>query len=374
MSIFALFLEGLLSFLSPCVLPLVPLYMSYLSINGKEVDEQGNVKYKTFKVFLMTLFFVLGISTIFLILALSIDVVKPFIDSYSEVVSIVGGTIIIIFGLNATGLIHIDVLNNEKRLNVNINKSKMSYFKAYLLGLLFTFAWSPCIGPLLASAILIASSEDLGSLYLLVYALGLVIPFLLTGLFTTKLLEFFKNKKDLFKYVMVVAGIIMIIYGGYMIYNSSKDIIAYKNNTNSVSSNKIEGTFVDQNGNKIEFDDYKGKYVFINYTTTWCTYCKAEIPDYLDFSKNGDDYVCLYVMSPLTSGEGVDSIKKYISDNNIDIPVIIDEEEIIYSKFVPDGYPIIYVLNKDGEYIGYFQGATNIDGFNQLIDNVRTNY
>ena len=191
MSIFALFLEGLLSFLSPCVLPLVPLYMSYLSINGKEVDEQGNVKYKTFKVFLMTLFFVLGISTIFLILALSIDVVKPFIDSYSEVVSIVGGTIIIIFGLNATGLIHIDVLNNEKRLNVNINKSKMSYFKAYLLGLLFTFAWSPCIGPLLASAILIASSEDLGSLYLIVYALGLVIPFLLTGLFTTKLLEFF---------------------------------------------------------------------------------------------------------------------------------------------------------------------------------------
>lgn len=374
MSIFALFLEGLLSFLSPCVLPLVPLYMSYLSINAKEVDEQGNVKYKTFKVFLMTLFFVLGISTIFLILALSIDVVKPFIDSYSEVVSIVGGTIIIIFGLNATGLIHIDVLNNEKRLNVNINKSKMSYFKAYLLGLLFTFAWSPCIGPLLASAILIASSEDLGSLYLLVYALGLVIPFLLTGLFTTKLLEFFKNKKDLFKYVMVVAGIIMIIYGGYMVYNSSKDIIAYKNNTNSVSSNKIEGTFVDQNGNKIKFDDYKGKYVFINYTTTWCTYCKAEIPDYLDFSKNGDDYVCLYVMSPLTSGEGVDSIKKYISDNNIDIPVIIDEEEIIYSKFVPDGYPIIYVLNKDGEYIGYFQGATNIDGFNQLIENVRTNY
>lgn len=374
MSIFALFLEGLLSFLSPCVLPLVPLYMSYLSINAKEVDEQGNVKYKTFKVFLMTLFFVFGISTIFLILALSIDVVKPFIDSYSEVVSIVGGTIIIIFGLNATSLIHIDVLNNEKRLNVNINKSKMSYFKAYLLGLLFTFAWSPCIGPLLASAILIASSEDLGSLYLLVYALGLVIPFLLTGLFTTKLLEFFKNKKDLFKYVMVVAGIIMIIYGGYMIYNSSKDIIAYKNNTNSVSSNKIEGTFVDQNGNKIEFDDYKGKYVFINYTTTWCTYCKAEIPDYLDFSKNGDDYVCLYVMSPLTSGEDVDSIKKYISDNKIDIPVIIDEEEIIYSKFVPDGYPIIYVLNKDGEYIGYFQGATNIDGFNQLIDNVRTNY
>ena len=79
-------------------------------------------------------------------------------------------------------------------------------------------------------------------------------------------------------------------------------------------------------------------------------------------------------MSPLTSGEGVDSIKKYISDNKIDIPVIIDEEEIIYSKFVPDGYPIIYVLNKDGEYIGYFQGATNIDGFNQLIENVRTNY
>ena len=79
MSLFSLFLEGLLSFLSPCVLPLVPLYMSYLSVDAKEADEDGNVKYNTLKVFMMTLFFVLGISVIFIILALSIDVIKPFI-------------------------------------------------------------------------------------------------------------------------------------------------------------------------------------------------------------------------------------------------------------------------------------------------------
>lgn len=166
MSLFSIFLEGLLSFLSPCVLPLVPLYMSYLSYDSKEYDEDGNIKYKTPKVFLMTVFFVLGISVIFLLLALTVDSLKEFLNNYSNVISIVGGVVIIMFGLHETGIINISFVNSERRLNNKLDLSKMSYLKAFLLGFLFSFAWTPCIGPMLSSAIIIASTSKLGSLYI----------------------------------------------------------------------------------------------------------------------------------------------------------------------------------------------------------------
>lgn len=364
MSVFTLFLEGLLSFLSPCVLPLVPLYMSYLSINGKQEDEQGNVSYKMGNVLLMTVFFILGISVIFVVLALSIDLVKPFVEKYKEIISIIGGTIIIIFGLNEIGLIHIDVLNLESKIKLNVDSKNMNYLKAFLLGFVFAFGWSPCIGPMLASAIIIASTQSLGSLYILVYGLGLIVPFIITGLFTSTILNFIKNKKSIFKYVLIVAGIILIIYGVYMIRNASRTIVAKQS---MVSSTTV---FENQDGEIIDLDDYKGKYIFLNYTTTWCTYCHEEIPVYKEFSDKGEDYVCFYVMSPLTSGVSKEEILAYIKENNIKVPVLIDEYNTIYNKYNPTGYPIMYVYDKEGELIGYVEGALDSEGFDNVLQEV----
>ncbi len=366
MSVFALFLEGLLSFLSPCVLPLLPLYMSYLSINGKQEDEDGNISYKSGHVLLMTIFFVLGISVIFVVLALSIDLVKPFVEKYKEIISIIGGTIIIIFGLNEVGIIHIDVLNLESKIKLNIDSKNMNYLKAFLLGFVFAFGWSPCIGPMLASAIIIASTESLGSLYILVYGLGLIIPFIITGLFTSTILNFLKNKKSIFKYVLVIAGIILIIYGVYMIRSASKTIIARQSVTSSTT------VFENQDGEIINLDDYKGKYIFLNYTTTWCTYCKEEIPVYKEFSDKGEDYICFYVMSPLTSGVSKEEIIEYIKENNIEVPVLIDEYNKIYNTYNPTGYPMMYVLDKQGDYIGYVEGALDSEGFENVYQEILT--
>ena len=124
-----IFLEGILSFLSPCVLPLIPLYMSYLAGDNKQVDEDGNVKYKTFKVFLTTIFFVLGICLTFVLLSVSISFIKTYINEYSEIISIIGGTLLIIFGLHQTGLIHINVLEREFKLNLNLKLDNMNYLK-----------------------------------------------------------------------------------------------------------------------------------------------------------------------------------------------------------------------------------------------------
>lgn len=380
MDILSLFLEGLLSFFSPCVLPLIPLYMSYLSGDYKHKDEEGNITYKTSKVFIMTLFFVLGISLVFLILALSVNLIKPFIENYQEVIGIIGGTLIIIFGLHETGLININVLNVTKRLELKYNPTDMNYFKAFLLGFIFSFAWTPCIGPMLSSAIIIASTSSLGSLYILVYGLGLVIPFLITGLFTSKVLEFIAKKKNIFKYVMIVAGVILIIYGGYMIVSNAKTISSLKNNANNVSNNEEtdsnvvllpSDTFYDQNDNEILFVNYKDKYVFLNFITTWCTYCKSEIPEYIEFCENNDEVACVYVMSTSTSGGSTKDIKDFIEENNITIPVIIDNDGIIYSLCPVNAYPTMFVANKNSELLGYVSGAMDVDGFNDLFDRIK---
>ena len=118
--LFGTFLEGLLSFVSPCVLPLIPLYMSYLSADAREEDEEGNVTYKTGKVFITTLFFIAGICLTFFLLAVSLETFRTFLDRYREVISIIGGTLMIVFGLHEVGLIHIDLLDKDFRFRPDL--------------------------------------------------------------------------------------------------------------------------------------------------------------------------------------------------------------------------------------------------------------
>ena len=364
MSLLALFLEGLLSFLSPCVLPLVPLYMSYLTSENNDEEKNNNV-------FLLTAFFVLGVSVIFLILALSLNKLKPFIENYSEVISIVGGTIIIIFGLHECGLINISCLNFEKRININLDNVKVAYLRAFILGFLFSFSWSPCIGPMLSSAVLIAAGETYGALYILVYALGLILPFLLTGLFTSTILNFLKNKRKILKYVTVISGLILIFYGIYMIYDGSKEIVSLKNNvkTQSEEDNSAyvpDYDFYDQNGNVINLANYKDKYIMLNFIATWCGYCINEIPEYKSFSEYDEDIVCLYVMSSLSSGVSEEEINKFIEDNNIEVPVIIDFENVLYNRCSISAFPTLYIIDKEGRYYSYIVGALDYDDFVSL--------
>ncbi len=373
MSLWGLFLEGLLSFLSPCVLPMVPLYMSYLATNKNN---------KKIVVFLNSLFFVLGLSVIFLILALAIDTIKPLIDEYSTIITLISGIIIILFGLHETGLITISV--NIRQKDISMDTTNMNFIKAFLLGFLFSLVISPCIGPMLSSAILLAASSKVGGLYILVYALGLLIPFFITGLFTTSIVSFLKNKKNVLKYVGIVAGIILIVYGGYMTANSSKEILSLKNSTaaptneeesSQTASNYLPGNdFYDQNGNIIHLNDYKGQYVIMNFIATWCTYCINEIPEYLEFAKAHDDIKCFYVMSPSSSSVSKEEIISFIEEKGIDIEVIIDEDDVLYNLCNPSAFPTMFVASKEAEILGYVSGAYDLEGFNSILDTVKEQY
>ncbi len=372
MSLWGLFFEGLLSFLSPCVLPMIPLYMSYLATNKNN---------KKIVVFLNSLFFVLGLSLIFLILALAVDSLKPLIDEYSTIITLISGIIIIIFGLHETGLITIQV--NIRQKDISMDTSNMNFIKAFLLGFLFSLVISPCIGPMLSSAILLAASSKIGGLYILVYALGLLIPFFITGLFTTSIISFLKSKKNILKYVGIVAGIILVIYGGYMTINSSKEIISLKSSVNTYESQETnndasiylpKNDFYDQYGNIVHLNDYYGKYVMMNFIATWCTYCINEIPEYLEFAKAHDDIKCLYVMSPSSSNVSKEEILSFIEEKGIDIQVIIDEDNVLFNLCNPSAFPTMFIGDKEAKLLGYVSGAYNKDGFEEIYETVKEQY
>ncbi|MDD7182428.1 cytochrome c biogenesis CcdA family protein, partial [Peptostreptococcus porci] len=166
------FLEGVISFFSPCVIPLIPLYMSYLA--GEVQDGSTKLKNRN-KIMLHTFFFVLGISTTFFILGLGFSSLGNVIREQGRTFSIVSGIIIILLGLKQLGVLKFSLLDRNFGVSKGIGDKKMNPIMAFIMGFGFSFAWTPCVGPALASVLLMASnasSSSVGNIYILLYSLG----------------------------------------------------------------------------------------------------------------------------------------------------------------------------------------------------------
>lgn len=211
------FVQGLLSFFSPCVLPLVPLYVSYLAGGARSVDEEGRISYPRKKVLVNTLFFVLGISGAFFLLGFGFTALGMFFKNNRIWFARVSGIIMILMGLYQLGLFgQSRVLGREHRLPFRLDKWAMGPAPAFLLGFTFSFAWTPCVGPTLGSVLLMAgSSGSAGRAAFLIgiYTLGFVLPFLAVGLFTGSVLEFFKKHGNVVKYTVKIGAVLLILMG-----------------------------------------------------------------------------------------------------------------------------------------------------------------
>ena len=179
------FLAGVISFLCPCVLPIVPPYLAYMSgISLSEATDNN----KAVSIFLPAVFFVLGLSTVFLILGFTASALGTVFLSYQDILITISGLLVMGFGLHFLGILRIGFLEREARFEASSQNG--SAFGAYVLGLAFAFGWTPCIGPQLASILTLAASEGSvarGTTLLGVYALGLGVPFLLVALFLSRL-------------------------------------------------------------------------------------------------------------------------------------------------------------------------------------------
>ena len=213
---------GLISFLSPCVLPLIPGYVSFIS--GQSL--QDILKSKEVK-FLPLALFCLGFSTVFIILGASASFLGQALLQNSEILRIIAGSVIIVFSLQLIGLINIGYLNLEKRFEA---KNSQNILFPYVIGLAFGFGWTPCIGPILGSILALASIEETLSravIMLSFYSLGLALPFVLSGYLIQKFLLFSKNFKKNINLISKIGGIILLITGILILTNQLQAIGFY---------------------------------------------------------------------------------------------------------------------------------------------------
>ena len=205
---------GLISFLSPCVLPLIPGYISYISGSSiNELVEKKNIN------LIPIILFTVGFSIVFIFFGAASTFLGQVLLQNSHELRILAGLIIIILSLHIIGLINIRFLNYEKRIQTNVSKN---FFSPILIGMAFAFGWTPCIGPILGSILVLASTEDSlarGILLLSFYSVGLAIPFILSGYLMQKFLIFSKNFKKNINIVSKIGGIILLITGVLIVTN-----------------------------------------------------------------------------------------------------------------------------------------------------------
>ncbi len=203
------FLEGIISFISPCILPILPLYFSYLAGGVADREERKGMLLKN------SLAFVLGFTILFVALGAASTTVGQFLQSHLDMLNRIGGVLVILFALNNLGFVLIPALNNNHKFQFK-GLQNMNVPKSILFGLVFALGWTPCVGPLLGSALMMAANAELvhkGMLTLLFYALGLAIPFFLSAVLLDQLEGTFTAIKKHSKLISILSGLFLLVFG-----------------------------------------------------------------------------------------------------------------------------------------------------------------
>lgn len=206
MQYFIAFLEGIITFISPCILPMIPLYVSYFA-GGKERNTKKTVK--------NALGFILGFTIVFVLMGALAGTFGQLLNEYKKVVDIVTGLIVIFFGLNFLGVFKLNFFKGVKKAKTD----NLGFFSSMIFGIVFSIGWTPCVGAFLGSALMLAASQGHvveGVVMLLLYSLGLGIPFFISAILIDKLRSTFTFIKKHYKVINIVCGCLLIVMGALM--------------------------------------------------------------------------------------------------------------------------------------------------------------
>ena len=425
------FFQGLLSFFSPCVLPIVPLYISYFSGGTKTVDADGTIHYPRGRILLNTLFFVLGISATFFLLGFGFTALGQFFSDNRIWFARISGIIMVLFGLYQLGVFgRSGKLDQEHRLPLRLDRLAMGPLPALLLGFTFSFAWTPCVGPVLGSVLLMAGSTGAAAkafLLIGVYTLGFILPFLAVGLFTGTVLDFFKKHNGVVRYTVKIGAILLILMGVMTLTGFMNGLTSYLSNfgnngsgsrqpaetavqeeteiaasgesgtsdglaetesaaggesgeTGSADPNAVPApdfTLMDQYSNQHTLSDYQGKTVFLNFWATWCGPCRSEMPEiqqlYEDYGSNEGDLIVLGVAAPGVGREGSeDDICAFLEENGYTFPVVMDYFGAFSNQYGIRAYPTTFMIDTDGNVFGYVESALTKEMMESIVEQTMT--
>ncbi len=422
-SALTVFLQGLFSFFSPCVLPLVPLYLGYLAGglntggNAKnDADMRANPGFRErMRLFVRVLCFTIGISGAFFVLGLGASAAGSFFRENRMLFARIGGVIVILFGLYQLGVFGSSrALGTEHRLPVRLEKMTMSPVTALIMGFTFSFAWTPCVGPALTSVLLMAGSAQSGGMGFLligVYTLGFILPFLAAGIFTAGLLAWFKKHGRVVRYTVKIGGVLMILMGLLMFTGKMNDITGYLSTAGGSTAEETAGNeedaagnegditgneededaqqneetaetvraygfeLSDQYGNTHTLEQYEGKVIFLNFWATWCGPCRNEMPEiqklYEEYAAQGEDaeVAILGVAGPGMGGEGsAEDITAFMEENGYTYPVLMDETGKMFSYYGISAFPTTFMIDREGNVFGYVSGQLTEDIMRSIID------
>lgn len=387
-NLFLVFLEGMLSLFSPCILPVIPIYLGMLSGSSIDSLKYGEDRFINNKLLLNTILFVLGISTTFFILGSSAGLLNYFLVSHKNTIIITGGLLIIFMGIFYMGYINIPFLQKEKRINIEVKEMKP--YTSYFLGFAFSFGWTPCIGPMLSSILIMTSASNTiltGNILIFIYTLGFTVPFIIIAAFYNKLYSYLDKLKlhlDIIKKigggVLIISGLVMIL-SNTDIVSSIKKAVSYPiksiQNENKGASEETKTkapdfTLKDQYGKTHKLSDYKGKIVFLNFWATWCPPCRGELPDieniFMEYSS--DDVIILGITAPNLGNEGSENdIKNFLSENGYTFPAAFDSTGDVMNQYDIRAFPTTFIISKEGYIYKKVVGAMDKGKIKSLIDN-----
>lgn len=408
---------GIISFASPCVLPIVPGYLSFITgLSLQDLTEQESRRKVIHKATINSILFVAGFSIVFILLGASANAVGNFLRENLDIIGKAAGAVIVILGLHMVGLVQIPFLLYEKRIHLQTRLSGNA--GSLIAGFFFAFGWSPCIGPILAGILALAAVQQTaakGILLLSVYSLGLGIPFVLSAVFLNRFFIAFSKIKYHLRKVEIAGGVILIAIGfliftgnlavisqrldfmnpEYLLQNSSLLNQNSQSNFNSSANgtnNKNDGvntfsakdhksdkekadygkynfTLNTIDGKTIHLSDYSGEVVLVNIWAPWCGPCRLETPGFVTlynkYKNKGFDVVGVAVQTKESN------VREFMKEYNIQWSVGIDDN--IARAYETYGLPDNYLFAPDGKLIKHFIGYTKEETLKPIIEEAINN-
>ena len=401
-------IEGLITFISPCVLPMIPVYVLYFA--GASEGRQAR------KTLGRAVSFVAGFTALFVLLGVFAGSLGGLLIRYQSEVNLICGMIMILFGLHYAGILHITLL--EKTVKPDVQVQPKGYLSCALLGAVFAAGWTPCTGPLLGSAMMLAASKGsmlAGAVLLSSYSLGMGIPFVLCALLIDRVKGAFAAIKRHYKVINRVCGVFLVIVGLAMmtgLYSrfslmlqsqaSQPQVVSEQSvpaptveaaaepqataapeataepNPTAAPKAEVAGpvmrnmapnfTSYDDAGNPVALKDMRGKPVVVNFFASWCGPCKMEMP-YFDelYHQYGDQVTFMMVNLCAFGNDTKENGKKLVADGGWTFPVYFDTDGDAALKYAIRSMPTTVFVSADGELKGRHTGVISRDALEKTI-------